>query len=107
MPDWAKYVAMHLRAARGETNYLSRASTLRLQTLVPGCEYSLGWMVVERDWAGGKALTHGGTNGRHFALVWIAPARDFAVAVATNLGGEASFSGLDATVAELIRIHLP
>jgi hypothetical protein len=38
------------------------------------------------DWAGGRVLTHTGSNGMNFAVVWMAPKRDFAVLVVSNQG---------------------
>jgi hypothetical protein len=34
----------------------------KLHTALPGQDYALGWNVVERGWAGGKALDHTGSD---------------------------------------------
>jgi|DewCreStandDraft_2_1066082.scaffolds.fasta_scaffold00052_94 CubicO group peptidase (beta-lactamase class C family) len=87
LPDLARYLRFHLRGAQGKEAGLTRASFEKLHAPVGEAEYALGWVVVSRDWAGGRALTHAGSNTTFFAVVWLAPARDFALAVATNAGG--------------------
>jgi hypothetical protein len=41
----------------------------------------------------------------NYAVVWMAPKRDFAVLVTTNQGGEAAAQGTDEAAAALIRLH--
>lgn len=48
--------------------------------------YAGGWRITHRQWAGGKVLTHTGTNNMNFAVVWMAPKKNFAVLVASNQG---------------------
>jgi CubicO group peptidase (beta-lactamase class C family) len=103
IPDWAKFAALHLAGARGKAKLL-KASTFRaLHTPRPNSEYAGGWLVVQRTWAGGLALTHNGSNAAWFATVWLAPARNFAVLVATNQGGKVAETATDEAVAALIR----
>jgi hypothetical protein len=66
----------------------------------------MGWIVGERDWAGGRVLTHAGSNTMWYAVVWIAPARDFAVLVAANRGFDAGAQACDEVASALIRDHL-
>jgi len=58
-------------------------------------------MVVDRPWAGGRALAHAGSNTMNFAIVGMAPAKDFAVLVMTNQAGE-TFNAWDAAASTLI-----
>jgi CubicO group peptidase (beta-lactamase class C family) len=85
--DWAKFVATHLNGPKSEGGLLTKETFELLHTPVFGGDYSWGWVVTERDWAGGKVLTHAGSNTMSFAVVWMAPKRDFAVLVASNQGG--------------------
>jgi CubicO group peptidase (beta-lactamase class C family) len=104
VPDWARFAALHLRAAEGKPRLL-KASTFRaLHTPPPGCDYAGGWTVVERSWAGGLTLSHGGSNTYWYATIWIAPARDFATLVATNLGPEPAQTACEETTQELIKL---
>ena len=116
--DWARYITEHLRGAGGKNGLLLEADTYR--RLHKGRrigdsedEYALGRMILRRPWAKGnrrndygRSLHHAGTNNSWFALVWIAPERDFAVLCATNIGGEGIFPKIDAVNWALIRDHL-
>lgn len=104
--DLAKYAAFHLKGARGEGELLKPETFRKLHTAIPGQEYALGWGIAERDWAGGVALTHTGSNTMFFAVIWIASKKDFAVAVATNVRGEKAEKGCDQTAWKLIQEFL-
>lgn len=106
LDDLAKFVQFHLRRGRG-TTLLSEDSIKLLHTPVPGGEFACGWMVVERGWAGGKALTHSGSNTMWYVVMWLAPARNFAVIAATNIGGDSAARGCDEVAATMIRQWLP
>jgi len=103
--DWAKFVADQLRGDRGEQALLQPASYQKFHTPPFGGEYALGWLVVERDWAGGTALNHGGDNTMNCANVWVAPRRDFAVLVCVNQSGDIAFRASDEAVGALITLH--
>jgi CubicO group peptidase (beta-lactamase class C family) len=87
LPDWAKFIALHLRGAQGRARLLKAATFKYLLTPPKGQEYACGWVVAKRPWAGGLVLAHDGTNKMWFAVVAVAPGRDFAVMVAANAGG--------------------
>lgn len=87
--DWARFVAEHLKGARGGSTYLSAAGWQRLHTPLAE-DYALGWLAPERSWAGGRTLHHAGDNTLNFALVWAAPARDWAVLIVTNQSSAAA-----------------
>ena len=63
-------------------------------------------MVAERPWAGGKAITHTGSNTMFHAVVWIAPNRDFAAVAMCNYGEQEGFRKCDEAIALLIKKHL-
>ena len=67
----------------------------------------MGWVVVDRDWAGGAALTHAGSNTMWFAVTWVAPQRDFAVLVACNQGGDVAAQACDDAAWALIQRFPP
>lgn len=103
--DWSKYVADFLRGMTGKPALLQNATYKKLSTPPFGGQYALGWNVTERDWAGGMAMQHSGSNTMNFATVWIAPQRDFAILVCTNQGGDAAQAACDAAVVALIDHH--
>jgi CubicO group peptidase (beta-lactamase class C family) len=104
--DWARYAAFHLRAQLGDNKLLKPKTLQKLHTALPGEDYAFGWLVAERDWAGGKVLTHGGSNSFWFAVIWLAPERDSAFLAATNVGNDSAESGCDAAIAKLIQTTL-
>jgi CubicO group peptidase (beta-lactamase class C family) len=103
--DWARFIADQLRGDRGEPALLQPASYQKLHTPPFGGEYALGWLVVERKWAGGTALNHAGDNTMNCANVWVAPRRDFAVLICVNQSGETAFLASDEAVGALIKLH--
>jgi hypothetical protein len=110
MGDWGRVVQAVLRAERGQPTPVLRAETARrLTTPVvdagAGARYALGWHVVDRAWAGGRTLVHGGTNGANVSVAWVAPERDVAFLAATNVGGERAALALDAVVTRLLVLH--
>lgn len=102
LDDLAKYAVCHLEGER--TGGLLKPETFRkLHTPVDGGDYACGWVCVERDWAGGKALMHNGSNTMWYVVMWLAPAKDFAVIAATNTGVGDTFKGCDEVAAKMIQ----
>lgn len=91
LEDWAKYVQANL----DEGHLLKRESWKHLHTPPAGADYGFGWGVVDRPWAGGTALTHSGSNTMNYAVVWMAPRKDFAVLTVTNEGGDPAAQACD------------
>jgi len=100
--DLARYGAFHAAGESGGSKLLPPASFKKLHAPLPGQDYALGWGVAERDWAGGAALSHTGSNTMFYANLWVAPRRNFAVAAMTNLAGTKVFAATDETVGKLI-----
>lgn len=84
MGDWARFVSDQLRGSRGEAALLKPETYKILHAPPFGGDYALGWGTAERDWGGGRVLTHNGSNTMNFAVVWMAPAEDFAVLICLN-----------------------
>ncbi len=106
LSDWARFIADHLRGARGEHALLKPETYKVLHTPPFGGEYALGWIVTERDWGGGAVMTHAGSNTMNFAVVWMAPQRGLAVLVCTNQGGLVAAQACDEAASALIQLHL-
>jgi CubicO group peptidase (beta-lactamase class C family) len=102
LSDLAKYAELHLR---GETSgvLLKPATFRKLHTPAPGEDYAGGWGCYPRPWATGLALTHSGSNTMWYVVMWFAPARDFAVIVATNTGAGDTAKGRDDVAAAMIK----
>lgn len=101
--DFARYAGWHADEGRRDGKLLGADSLRKLHTAVEGQEYALGWDVLKRPWAGGRVLTHNGSNTMNFAVIWVAPELDFAVAAATNVFGADAEKGCDEAVGALIQ----
>lgn len=107
LADWAKFVTDQLRGLRGQPGTLLKAETYTQMHTPPfGGDYAAGWLVVQRPWAGGTAYTHAGSNTMNYAVVWMAPLRDFAVLVVTNQGGAGMDTAADDAAAALIGLQV-
>jgi CubicO group peptidase (beta-lactamase class C family) len=104
LPDLARYAMFHLSGARGDSQLLNAESFKKLHASA-GDDSALGWFVLEREWAGGRALTHNGSNTMFYMVIWMAPERNGAVIVGANIG--AGFAGCDEAVAKLIQQFFP
>lgn len=106
MADWSRFVLDQLRGARGEMALLKPGTYGTLQTPPAGCDYAMGWGIVQRGWGGGTVLNHNGCNTLNFAVAWIAPRRDFAVLVCVNQGDAVAAKAADEAASELIGLWL-
>jgi CubicO group peptidase (beta-lactamase class C family) len=102
--DWAKFVALHLQGARGKPRLLKPETFLRLHAVPDGKRegYAMGWAVTERPWAGGRVLTHAGSNTMWYCVAWVAPEKGFAVLVCCNRGGAAAAKACDEAASALV-----
>ena len=103
--DWARFVLQFTDGAAAQTEdpFLSAAS--REQLLEVGLEdYAFGWMVTERGWAQGVALTHSGSNTTWFATAWVAPRTNRAFLVAANAAGAGVPGLVDRAIGALIAL---
>jgi CubicO group peptidase (beta-lactamase class C family) len=102
LADWAKYAALHLRGARGRSDYLKPGSFARIQERPKVGDYAFGWGHHERPWADGHVLAHSGSNTMWFCVIWMAPNRDAAFLAVCNQGGDAAAKATDDAVGALI-----
>jgi hypothetical protein len=59
-------------------------------------------MVLQRNWAGGTTLWHNGSNTMWYIVIWLAPNKDFAVIVATNIASPEAEQGCDEAATTMI-----
>lgn len=106
LDDLARFVMFQMQ--RGQTNGLLQPETLtRLQAPPAAGDYACGWVVLKRDWAGGTALMHNGSNTMWYVVMWLAPEKDFAVIAATNIAGADAEQGCDDACVAMIHKWLP
>ncbi len=103
--DWSKFIIDQLRGERGEGALLKPETYKALHTPRFGGIYAFGWGVGSQPWADGVVFQHNGSNALNFAVVSIAPLRDFAVLAVTNQGGNEAGKATNEAVSELIKLH--
>jgi CubicO group peptidase (beta-lactamase class C family) len=103
--DWGKFVALYLEPDQEKHRILAPKIIEELTTPGEGREYAGGWIITKRPWAGGRTLTHAGSNTMWYCVVWAAPKKHFAVLAATNLGGDVAQQACDEAAAALIQFH--
>jgi CubicO group peptidase (beta-lactamase class C family) len=110
LPDWARFVALHLRAGHGDP-VLLKPETLTLLHTPPSNESGYargGWGVVDPDKrTGGPILTHDGSNTMNYCTASLSPDRHFAVLVACNQGGDPGRDACSEARAALLDEFLP
>lgn len=105
LADWASFIADQLRGEQGHGALLKPETYKMLHKPPFGGDYALGWLVVERPWGGGQVWTHAGSNAMNYAVVWVAPLRDFAVLACTNQGGPTAAKACDEAASALIALQ--
>jgi CubicO group peptidase (beta-lactamase class C family) len=103
--DWSKFIAETLLASEGHSTLISAETFKEMTTPRANQTYAGGWMMTQRGWAGGLALTHAGSNTTWYCNVWIAPNKNFAVLIATNYGSDPVAKAMDEGVGELIKFN--
>jgi CubicO group peptidase (beta-lactamase class C family) len=101
LDDFAKYVALHL-GSKSAPQLVKPETLHRLHAPPEGEDYACGWVAIERPWAGGTALMHNGSNTMWYAVMWLAPEKDFAVLTATNVGGARAETACDELTVAMI-----
>ena len=103
LADWAKYLSMHLRGAKGDVKVgaitLKQATFTKLHAPyeAPGDRYAMGWVVEKRDWAAGDktVLWHNGSNTMWYCAAWLGPGNGVAALVTTNVATPAAKGAVD------------
>ncbi|WP_395744136.1 serine hydrolase domain-containing protein [Prosthecobacter sp.] len=102
--DWAKFIAAQLPSSKVK---LVKPETLqKLHTPAPGePKYAMGWIVADdQPWAGGRALSHAGSNTMWMVVAWLAPAKDSAILVTCNqASGKACNDAVLALIGDLFK----
>ncbi len=102
LTDWAKFVSLHLHGEQRETGFLKSESFVRLHTPPAGGEYAAGWGVIQHPQEG-RVLLHAGSNSMWFVQAWLAVDKDYAILVATNVGGAPGEQAAGEVIDDLIR----
>jgi len=107
--DWGRYIQWVLACEAGHPALLRSETASMLTTAAVSINeyesYALGWAVVERDWAGGRTLTHSGSNTFNYAVAWLAPNLKFGVIAAANICTNSTPASMDKVVGYLINFY--
>ncbi|HBE72386.1 MAG TPA: hypothetical protein DDW52_29985 [Planctomycetaceae bacterium] len=104
--DWARFLSMFAAGEESRTAKklgIDKDNWVALTATGEEGNYGAGWIVVDRGWAGGKVLSHSGSNTTWHCVTWVAPNRKFFVLAATNCLHDQTGQALDDAVSELIR----
>lgn len=102
LDDLARYAISQMEGEQKDG--LLKAETFRkLHTPPEGGDYACGWVCVKRDWVGGNAIWHNGSNTYWYVLMWLAPKKGFSVFVATNIYGTGAKTGCNKVVDAMIK----
>jgi CubicO group peptidase (beta-lactamase class C family) len=104
LPDLARYVLLHMMRETGTV--IKQAKSFETLHTVAAENYAMGWIVANKPKAGGKVLTHMGSNTMFTMLIWIAPDRDFAAIVASNIGHGVAAGDCNQVVGDLAQRYL-
>jgi CubicO group peptidase (beta-lactamase class C family) len=104
LEDWTKFLADQLRGGTGGKALLPAEIYQAIQSPHPAdASYGFGWIIGRRPWAGGKILTHNGTNTMNLAICWLGLPNKFGVAVTTNESGDNAEQAGDEAAAALLQ----
>ncbi|WP_229792344.1 serine hydrolase domain-containing protein [Cognatilysobacter bugurensis] len=102
--DLARFAQLHLRGLTGTPRLLSSPTFKQLHTPVAD-DYGLGWnqQVIK----GNTVSTHLGSAETFFAIIFVSPAQDIAIVVATNAPEEPGQTAAFKTLSALLRTYAP
>jgi CubicO group peptidase (beta-lactamase class C family) len=105
LDDLARYAIFHLQGAQGTP--LLKSETLRkLHTPPQGQDYAYGWGCDQSQLAG-LVLTHSGSNGSWYVVMWLSYDKKIAILVGINCGGENAEAAAIEAIRSMIRKWLP
>ena len=96
LDDYAQFMVAHLSGARSVPGLVSAESFVTLHSPVAP-NYALGWGIAPAMQTLNIAgLSHTGSTGRWFSLVWLAPSLNMGLVIVANGGGDRAFAAIEA-----------
>lgn len=103
MADWSKFVLLFAGGQAGTPAGPEKLgikpeiwSTL-LESKSSG-PYAGGWLLLERDWAGGRVLHHNGSNTTWYCVAFVPVGKDYCLLAATNCTCPAAAKACDEAI---------
>lgn len=104
--DFSKFCIFHLKYDTDNILNIKREDYDKLHQSINSSGYGMGFIVVERNWAGGSAYTHVGRNRKYTTVFWLAPEIEFGLIAVTPVSDGSSAEDLDRVIGELINIYM-
>ena len=104
--DWAKFTLLFADPQGDERLKISADVWKKLLESKSKDGYAGGWIVSERDWAGGRIYTHAGSNTTWYCVVFVAPEKNLCYLAATNAYSDAALKACDEAIVNAISIEL-
>lgn len=104
--DWAKFTLLFADQQGDERLKISADVWKKLLESKSKDGYAGGWIVSERDWAGGRIYTHAGSNTTWYCVVFVAPEKNLCYLAATNAYSDAALKACDEAIVNAISIEL-
>lgn len=120
--DWSRFALVHavmperlpesvpsaVKKTESLRSYLSKSTLQMLHQPYPAqaeaSSVACGWMLAQRQWAGGLTLHHSGSNTMWLCQAWLAPKQETAYLVGCNVAGEGIDPVIDSVFADLISL---
>lgn len=103
LADYVRYASWHARGPLSDVKLMSDSTLQTLHTRAQGQTYAMGWGVAQRDWAGGDAINHSGSNTMWYTTMWVAPAKQLALVAVTNCPGPTGAKACDDAIGMMIQ----
>ena len=101
LADWSRFAMAHLFGA-DSGSFLKRETWEKIHSLPFGGDYGFGWIIIQRQWAGGTVLTHDGSNTQNYSSIWLAPKKEFALMIVINQGNDAVEDACQKIVGDIV-----
>jgi CubicO group peptidase (beta-lactamase class C family) len=100
--EWGRFVDDFQLGLDGQGKLLTPESYRILGEDAEKDGYALGWGISERDWAGGTAYVHAGSNRFWYCVAWIAPEKNLSLVVAVNAAVPGTQQAADEAIAAMV-----
>ncbi|MDZ4850960.1 MAG: serine hydrolase domain-containing protein [Pirellulaceae bacterium] len=104
LSDWSKFVLLFADEKGYEKVNVKPEIWSRLLKVDGAGNYAGGWILLEREWAGGRTLFHNGSNTTWYCVAFVAPGKNYCLLAATNMFGDSAAKVCDKAVVAAIAI---
>ena len=99
LPDWSKFVLLFANEQGPQKIGVKPEIWSQMLTSHAADDYAGGWVLLDREWAGGRVLFHNGSNTTWYCVVFVPPGKDYCLLSATSTYSAAASAACDQAVA--------